>query len=176
MAARIERGVMAGRRRYDVAAPDGDAGWALTDASARSALGCSELLEEPIADLTPRAHGSGILAVLLESIAHEPPMPIRHRNPLVLLRDATPQRLDVPNLLVGRQVVKARGRHRQRTTHVGHATGKPMGQPSGDGCRRGSVPAIPRIAHRGIRGATLSTSEYSTTTLVLLVSIFGGSR
>jgi hypothetical protein len=69
-------------------------------------------MEESISYLSPRTPGTGVFSILCESLSHQLPMPVRYFKPGWRSRDPFPKRLDVPNLLIGREVVKSWWRNR----------------------------------------------------------------
>jgi len=75
--------------------------------SARRALATGELLEQVVPPLSPRMSGTRIHSMFGESIADDLSMPIWHGNLVRCRCDAVPERLDVSDLLIGRQLVEA---------------------------------------------------------------------
>jgi hypothetical protein len=73
----------------------------------------TEAGQELFADLRPRAGGDLAAAMRGEPLGNNLAVPVRHRDLLRMLREMVPQRLNVFELLIRRELVKARRRKRR---------------------------------------------------------------
>jgi len=70
----------------------------------------AEAGQKLFADLGPRAGGDLATSMRGEPLGNDVTVPVRHRDLLGVLREVIPQRLNVFELFVGRELVKARRR------------------------------------------------------------------
>jgi hypothetical protein len=76
-----------------------------------------EFLAEAILDSLPVIAGVGIGFEIPQPLVDDFSMPVRYRNRLGRRRDSVPQRLQVVDLFVDRQVIESRRGKRDRSGH-----------------------------------------------------------